>query len=110
MIAFIDDHRDDVRGRADLHGAADRPVDVLRAHGARRESETPPRARPSATAAARRDQAGVRRELQVYGVAQGLAAAARGKAHDVARCTVARLMREMGLRGVVRGQACEDDR
>ena len=30
MVAFIDDQREDVRGRADLRAAADRPVDVLR--------------------------------------------------------------------------------
>ena len=30
MTAFIDEHRERVRGRADLRAAADRPVDLLR--------------------------------------------------------------------------------
>ena len=51
MVAFIDAHRDDVRGRADLRGAADRPVDVLRAQG-------PGSAIPSAS---RRGRGGTRR-------------------------------------------------
>ena len=33
MVAFIDEHREGVRGRADLPRAADRPVDVLPAQG-----------------------------------------------------------------------------
>ena len=33
MVAFIDAHRDRVRGRADLQAVADRPVDVLRTEG-----------------------------------------------------------------------------
>ena len=32
MVSFIDEHREELRGRADLQ-AADRPVDLLRAEG-----------------------------------------------------------------------------
>jgi transposase InsO family protein len=41
----------------------------------------------------------------VYGVAKVWRQLVRERV-EVARCTVARLMREMGLRGVVRGQKC----
>ena len=46
MVAFIDDHRDRLRGRADLRGVADRPVDVLSAQGA--SSADPTRRSPRA--------------------------------------------------------------
>ena len=46
MIAFIDDHRGGLRGRADLQGAADRPVDLSRARGERLDpAKTSARAR-----------------------------------------------------------------
>ena len=61
------------------------------------------------TGRARRDMVLVRRvfgdNFQVYGRAQGLAAKLRREGKDVARCTVARLMRAAGLQGVVRGKA-----
>ena len=79
MISFVDEYRDDARGRADLHGAADRPVDLprrMRAAGAKPET-APARVRRDAELM-RRDPAGVRRELPGLRRAQGLAAAAAG--------------------------------
>ena len=103
MVAFIDEHKEAYRGRADLRGAADRPVDVLRAQGARARSDRlPPRAKRDET---------LRGEIQrVWN--ENFRSTARDKVWRqlqreglrVARCTVERLMRDLGLRGVVRGR------
>ena len=103
MIAFIDDHRG-------AHGVE--PIcKVLRiapstyhAHAARRADAA------KASARARRDAA-LRLEIRrvfdanfgVYGVRK-VWRQLRREGAPVARCTVARLMRRMGLRGVVRGK------
>ena len=92
-VRFIDEHRERVRGRADLPGAAGRPVHLLRreqpaAVGPRacgtRELKVADRARlgraPSASTAPTRSGRSCSRE--------GI---------PVARCTVERLMRELGL-------------
>ena len=58
--------------------------------------------------AAAGDRARLRRELPGLRRAQGLATVAAG-GRGVARCTVARLMRTMGLQGVIRGKPRQDD-
>ncbi|WP_210244275.1 IS3 family transposase [Methylosinus sporium] len=103
MIAFIDDHRD-------KHGVE--PICKLLpiapstywAHAARRRDPT------KASARARRDVI-LRKEIrrvydenfQVYGVRKVWKQLDR-EGEKVARCTVARLMRNMGLQGIVRGR------
>ena len=104
MIAFIDDHRGVAWGRADLQGAADRPVDLsrpCRQAGAIRPSCRPGRRRDAAL------KVEIRRvfeeNFRVYGVRKVWRQLER-EGFDVARCTVARLMRSMGLQGVIRGK------
>ena len=97
-----------VRGRADLRGAADRPVDVLRAQARQRRSRAP-------AARARRDaswSSTIRRvwqeNFQVYGVRKVWKQLKR-EGVGVARCTVARLMRRLGLRARCAGAVHGDD-
>ena len=92
-----------VRGRADLPGPADRPS-TYHAHVAGRVEPTRRSAR------ARRDDAlgpELRRvfeeNFRAYG-ARKVWRQLRREKFDVARCTVARLMRAMGLAGVIRGK------
>ena len=93
-----------LRGRADLPRSADRPVDVSPA------CCPCPRSRPCTGAPAARSCLAeeVRRicneNFQVYGVRKIWRQLAR-EGFDVARCTVARLMRQMGIKGAVRGKA-----
>src|SRR5262245_65195388 len=92
-----------VRGRADLQGAADRPS-TYHAHVARRVDPT------RLSARAKRDNGlmpEVRRVFEEnfggYGVRKVWRQLKR-EGHDVARCTGARLMRTVGLQGVIRGK------
>ena len=107
MIAFIDDHRQAHGGsRADLQGVADRPVDLSRP--CRKARRSPPRL----SARDRRDAAqkggGPARvfeaNFRVYGVRKVWRGQLQREGFDVARCTVARLMRAMGLEGIIRGK------
>ena len=114
-MKFIDEHRHDVtgdgpgvRGRADLqgavqHGMPDRPEHLLRG------GEAPARAtgRPRRGAAGR-DPAGAWDNYGVYG-ARKVWQQLHREGIEVARCTVERLMRADGLRGVVRGGADPHD-
>src|SRR3982751_696381 len=91
------------RGRADLQGSADRSVDY---HAQRAVRRNPGRA----SARIRRDAVlseRIRRvfddNFQVYG-ARKVWRQLKREGEDVARCTVERLMREMGLQGAVRGR------
>ena len=108
MVQFIADHRA-VFGRADLRRAADRPVDVsspsapcCRRHHRHRHQRTHPTRR---SARAQRDDQ-LRVEIQrvydahqqVYGPRKVWKQLRRDGVR-VARCTVARLMRAMGLPG-----------
>ena len=98
MMAYIDAHPGSFRGRADLQGLAVRPFDVLvrqaagavGALGARRGAQS-------------RDRSGAYRELRGLWAPKVWAQLNRG-GHRVARCTVERLMRDLGLRGVVRSK------
>lgn len=93
-----------LRGRADLQGIADRPLDV-HLHAARRADPSRASARAQADtqlcAAIGRIWEDNRR---VYGVRKVWRQLQRDCV-EVARCTVERLMRRLGLRGVVRGKA-----
>ena len=71
------------------------PPDVPIRRGCRRSDAG---CRPDA-----RDSAGVRGELRVYGVRKVWRQLKR-EGQEVARCTVGRLMRTMGLQGVIRGK------
>ena len=103
MIAFIDDHRQ-VHGVDPICRVLPIAPSTYRAHAARRRD---PDRRP---ARAKRDEAlkvEVRRVFEenfaVYGVRK-VWRQLRREGFDVARCTVERLMREMGLAGAIRGK------
>src|SRR5271170_6760208 len=86
-----------LRGRADLSCVEDRPVQLSRAR-----RTAPPRVQRDAAL-----RVEIRRvfdeNFQVYGVRKVWRQLVR-EGEDVARCTVARLMRRMGLQGVIRGK------
>ena len=104
MIAFIDDHRD-AYGIEPICRVLPIAPSTYRAHVVQRADATKTSAR------AQRD-AGLREQIRrvfeenygVYGVNKVWRQLKR-EAIDVARCTVGRLMRDMGLQGVVRGKA-----
>ena len=98
-------HRDESRpvwGRVDL-SVLPRPIDVLRAPGTEKNPDRlPARAKRDAKLRVEIDRVW-RENRQVYGVRKVWKQLNRENT-DVARCTVERLMREMGLEGVVRGR------
>ena len=103
MIAFIDDHRD-VHGVEPICEVLPIAPSTYRAHAAtRRDPE-------KSSARAKRD-AGLREKIrrvhdenfQVYGARKIWRQLLR-EGESVARCTVERLMRDMGLQGAVRGK------
>lgn len=103
MKAFIDDHRD-VYGVEPICRVLPIAPSTYHAHAARRENPD------LAPAREKRDRVlapEVRRVFEenfsVYGVRK-VWRQLRREGFDVARCTVARLMRAMGLHGVVRGK------
>ena len=91
-------------GRADLPCAADRSVDLLQ-HAARRRDPARLPARGRRDAILRSE---IRRvwegNFRVYGVRKVWRQLSR-EGIAVARCTTARLMRQMGLSGAIRGKA-----
>ena len=103
MIAFIDDHRQAYGVEPICKGLPIAPS-TYHAHVARRADpdRLPARARSDAALMAE-----IRRVFEanfgVYGVRKVWRQLAR-EGVEVARCTVARLMRRMGLQGVVRGR------
>jgi putative transposase len=104
MIAFIDDHRDSF-GVEPIRRVLPIAPSTYRAHAARRAdpAKAPPRVRRDA---ALREH--IRRvwaqNFEVYGVRKVWRQLGR-EGIAAARCTVARLMREMGLKGTVRGRS-----
>ena len=104
MIAFIDTHRT-VHGVEPICKVLPIAPSTYRAHAARR-------AEPAKASARLRSDAelslAIRRvwdaNFQVYGVRK-VWRQLRREGIDVARCTVARLMRHMGLKGATRGKA-----
>jgi transposase InsO family protein len=103
MIAFIDDHRD-AYGVEPICRVLPIAPSTYHAHVARR-------ADPSKASARARREATLRPEIRrvweenfgVYGVRKVWRQLGR-EGVGVARCTTARLMRQMGLRGTVRGK------
>jgi putative transposase len=106
MITFIDDHRD-AYGVEPIGRMLPIAPSTYHAHAARR-------AEPGKLSARARRDAVLRPEIrriweenfQVYGVRKVWRQLKR-EAIDVPRCTVARLMRQMGVAGVVRGKAAK---
>jgi transposase InsO family protein len=103
MIAFIDDHRG-VYGVEPICRVLPIAPSTYHAHAARRADPdtAPPRVRRDVVL-----RQHIRRvweeNFRVYGVRKVWRQLGR-EGIEVARCTVARLMREMGLKGVVRGK------
>jgi len=104
MIAFIDDHRV-VHGVEPICRELAIAPSTYHAHAARRADPS------KASARARRDsllRGHVRRvweeNFRVYGVRKVWRQLKR-EGFDVARCTVSRLMRDMGLQGIIRGKS-----
>src|SRR5271170_2295186 len=103
MIAFIDDHRR-TYGVEPICRVLPIAPSTYRAHAARRAdpARLPPRTRRDAEL---KDD--IRRvfteNFEVYG-ARKVWRQLRREGQDVARCTVERLMRTMGLQGVIRGK------
>lgn len=103
MIAFIDAHRE-AHGVEPICKVLPIAPSTYRAHAAQRRDPL------KSSARARRD-GGLREKIQrvfdanfkVYGVRK-VWRQMRREGENVARCTVERLMREMGLRGAVRGR------
>jgi transposase InsO family protein len=104
MIAFIDDHRG-AYGVEPICRELPIAPSTWRAHAARRAdpSKRPPRVRRDAAL-----RGEIRRvwdeNFRVYGVRKVWRQLGR-EGIGVARCTVARLMRQMGLQGIVRGKS-----
>ena len=104
MIAFVDDHRG-VHGVEPICRVLPIAPSTYHAHVARRAN--PAKAAPRARRDAELSQA-IRRVFEenfgVYGVRKVWRQLGR-EGIGAARCTVARLMRAMGLQGIVRGRA-----
>ena len=103
MIAFIDDHRE-THGVEPICKVLPIAPSTYRAHAARRRDPSKGSTRARRDAALREK---IRRvfddNFQVYGVRK-VSRQMNREGENVARCTVARLMRAMGLQGAVRGK------
>jgi putative transposase len=103
MIAFIDDHRE-AHGVEPICRVLPIAPSTYHAHVAKRADPSLLSARAQRDLALRRE---IRRvfaaNFEVYG-ARKVWRQLRREGHDVARCTVERLMRAMGLQGVIRGK------
>lgn len=104
MIAFVDNHRD-VHGVEPICRLLPIAPSTYHEHVARRRDPTKLSARAKRDAELRCEIQRVWEEnFRVYGV-QKVWRQLRREGIAVARCTVGRLMRAMGLRGIVRGKA-----
>src|ERR1700757_4170388 len=104
MIAFIDDHRG-ARGVEPICKVLPIAPSTYHAHVAKRRDPAKLSARARQDAALKVDIWRVFEEnFSVYGVRKVWRQLER-EGFDVARCTVARLMRAMGLQGVIRGKS-----
>ena len=103
MIAFIDDHRE-AHGVEPICKVLPIAPSTYHAHVARGADPAKRSARAKGDAALKPE---VRRvfddNFQVYGVRK-VWRQLRRENHEVARCTVERLMRDMGLQGAIRGK------
>ena len=103
MIGFIDDHRG-IYGVEPICKVLPIAPSTYRAQAARRRDPAKLPARAQRDAALMPEIARVFEEnFRVYGVRKVWRQLKR-EGHDLARCTVARLMRSMGLQGVIRGK------
>ncbi len=103
MIAFIDDHRE-VYGVEPICQVLAIAPSTYHAHAARRRDPSRRSARALRDSRLCQDIRRVWEEnFQVYGVRKVWRQLTRDGI-EVARCTVARLMRQMGIKGVVRGK------
>jgi putative transposase len=103
MIAFVDSHRE-AHGVEPICKLLPIAPSTYRAHAARRRDPAKASPRTRRDAALRKEIQRVFDEnFQVYGVRKVWKQLDR-EGEKVARCTVARLMRSMGLQGVVRGR------
>lgn len=103
MISFIDDHRE-VYGVEPICKVLPIAPSTYRVQAARRRDPAKLPARAGRDAALMPEIARVFEEnFRVYGVRKVWRQLKR-EGHDPARCTVARLMRSMGLQGVIRGK------
>ena len=102
MIGFIDDHRE-AYGVEPICVVLPIAPSTYRAHAARGAILNGSARVEARCGSARPDPAGFRRELPGLRRSQDLAPVEPG-GEIVARCTVERLMRDMGLQGVVRGK------
>jgi putative transposase len=103
MIAFIDDHRE-VHGIEPICRVLPIAPSTYRDHAAKRRDPARLSARAQRDAALTIEIRRVFAEnFHVYGVRK-VWRQLRREGFDVARCTVARLMREMGLEGAIRGK------
>jgi transposase InsO family protein len=103
MIAFIDDHRG-AYGVEPICKVLPIAPSTYRAQAARRHDPVKLPTRAKRDAALLPEIARVFEEnFRVYGVRKVWRQLKR-EGHDLARCTVARLMRSMGLHGVIRGK------
>jgi putative transposase len=101
MIAFIDDHRG-AHGVEPICKVLPIAPSTYHAHVAKRRDPAKLSARARQDAALRIDIRRVFEEnFRVYGVRKVWRQLKR-EGFDVARCTVSRLMRDMGLQGVIR--------
>jgi len=104
MIAFIDDHRG-AHGVEPICKVLPIAPSTYHAHVARRRDPAKRSARARQDAALKIEVRRVFDEnFQVYGVRKVWRQLKR-EGFDVARCTVSRLMRGMGLQGVIRGKS-----
>jgi transposase InsO family protein len=103
MIGFIDDHRE-VYGVEPICKVLPIAPSTYRAQAARRRdpAKLPPRAQRDAALMPEIERV-FEENFSVYGVRKVWRQLKR-EGHDLARCTVARLMRSMGLQGVIRGK------
>ena len=103
MIAFIDDHRE-VHGVEPICNVLPIAPSTYHAHVAKRANPEKLSARARRDMALKPEIARVFAEnFEVYGVRKVWRQLQR-ESFDVARCTVERLMRGMGLQGVIRGK------
>ena len=104
MIGFIDDHRAD-HGVEPICAVLPIAPSTYHTHAARRADPAKLPARATRDTALRIDiQRVFDATFRVYGVRKVWHQLKR-EGHDVARCTVVRLMQNMGLQGVIRGKS-----
>src|SRR5882762_4207949 len=103
MIAFIDDHRG-AHGVEPICKVLPIAPSTYHAHVAKRRDPAKLSARARQDTALKIEVRRVFNEnFRVYGVRKVWRQLKR-EGHDVARCTVARLMQTLGLQGVIRGK------